>query len=134
MTSGLRKAHKYTWLLLVIIVPIIIIISIKDLGVFSLDKKIEAQLEGSKGISIKSFENDIIKASLYKSRIEIILKTPLKNSSSIVYEVDDQGNKSRIIGQLTTAGIYTFKSNNREMGILVFDDLKHVEITKLIFK
>ena len=111
MTSGLRKAHKYIWLALVVIIPIIIIFSIKDLSVFSSEKDEVSQIEYSENENITSFENDIIRASFSENKIEIILKTTLKNSSSVVYAVDAEGNKSKIIGQLTTAGIYTFKNN-----------------------
>jgi hypothetical protein len=48
--------------------------------------------------------------------------------------MDADGNKSEIIGQLATAGIYTFQSNTKPKGIIISDDLKDVQITKLIFK
>ena len=134
MTSGLRKAHKYIWLILVIAIPIIIIFSIKDLNVFSSESATMSTIEDSKKVNIGSFENDIVKASFRGSQIKIILKTTLKNSSSVVYESDAQGNKLEIIGQLTTAGIYTFSSSARPKGIIVSDALKNVEITKLMFK
>ena len=133
MTSGLRKAHKYIWLLLVIIVPIIIIFSIKDLNIFSSESNDISELKGSKEISLKSVEDDIVKASVYKNHIEIILKTTLKNSSSVVYAMNDKGNRSHIIGQLTTAGVYNFNINNLPKGLIIYDALKNVEITKFSF-
>ena len=133
MTSGQRKAHKYIWLLLAIIIPVIMIFAIKDLNVFSSENNTSSTLEGSKKVSLKSFENDIIKASLFESHVEIILKSTLKNTSAVVYEMDKKGNKTIIIGQLTTAGIYNFNINNLPKGIIIYDDLKHVEITKFSF-
>jgi hypothetical protein len=47
--------------------------------------------------------------------------------------MDKKGNKTIIIGQLTTAGIYNFNINNLPKGIIIYDDLKHVEITKFSF-
>ncbi len=134
MTSGLRKAHKYIWLLLIIIVPVIMVFSIKDLDIFSSENNTLSQLKGSKKVNLKTSENDIIKASVFERHVEIILKSTLKNSSSVVYEMDEKGNKSGVIGQLTTAGIYNFNINNLPKGIIVYDDLKDVEITKLSFK
>ncbi len=134
MTSGLRKAHKYTWLLLIIIVPVIMVFSVKDLDVFSSRNTTTSQLKGSKKMSISSFENDIVKTAVFENHIELILKSTLKNSSSIVYEMDEQGKKAGVIGQLTTAGIYNFNINNLPKGIIIYDDLKHVEITKFSFK
>ncbi len=134
MTSGLRKAHKYIWLLLIIIVPVMMVFSIKDLDIFSSDNNTTSQLKGSKKVSLKTSENDIIKASVFERHVEIILKSTLKNSSSVVYEMDEKGNKSGVIGQLTTAGIYNFNINILPKGIIIYDDLKDVEITKLSFK
>ncbi len=130
MTSGLRKAHKYIWLLLIIIVPVIMFFSIKDLDLFSSKTNTASQLTGSKKMSLKSFENDIVKTAVFEGHIEIILKTTLKNSSSVVYEMDEKGNKSNVIGQLTTAGIYNFNINNLPKGIIIYDAIKQVEITK----
>jgi len=130
MTSGLRKAHTYIWLLLIIVVPVIMMLSIKDLNLFASENNTTSQLSGSKKTSLKSFENDILKMAVYDNHIEIILKSTLKNSSSVVYEMDEKGNKSAVIGQLTTAGIYNFNSNNLPKGIIIYDDIKQVEITK----
>ena len=134
MTSGLRKAHKYIWLLLIIIVPAMMFFSVKDLAVFSSEKEsVKTSIETSNKTRIASTENDIIKVSLYESHIEMILKTTLKNATSVVYNMDSNGNKSDIIGQLSTAGIYKFTINNLPKGIIIYDALKEVEITKLTF-
>lgn len=134
MTSGLRKVHKYIWLLLLIIVPVIMFFSIKDLDIFSSENNATSQLKGSKKVNLKTFENDIVKASVFENHIEIILKSTLKNSSSIVYEMGEKGNKSDVLGQLTTAGIYNFVINNLPKGIIIYDELKQVEITKFSFQ
>ena len=130
MTSGLRKAHKYIWLLLAIAIPVIIIFSIKDLDVFASNKTVASTYEVSEAKSLKIFENDIVKTSVFKNHIEIILKTTLKNPSSVVYEMDGNGNKSGVIGQLTTAGVYNFDIKNQPRGIIIYDSLKQQEITK----
>ena len=134
MTSGLRKAHKYIWLLIAIVIPIGMIFAIKDLDFYSSERHNISELEGSKEVSLNSFENDIVKVSVYESHIELILKLTLKNSSSIVYEMNTKGNKSNVLGQLTTAGIYKFKINKLPKGIIISDDLKNVDITKFTFK
>ena len=133
MTSGQRKAHQYIWLLLAIAIPLVMIFAVKDFAVFSSKVTIEATVAGSKKASLKSFENDIVKTAVFESYIEIILKATLKNASSVVYEMDEKGNKTKVIGQLTTAGIYEFNINNLPKGIIIYDDLKKVEITKFLF-
>jgi hypothetical protein len=133
MTSGQRKAHQYIWLLLAIAIPLVMIFAVKDLAVFSSKDTLESTLAGSKKASLKSFENDIVKTAVFEGYIEIILKATLKNASSVVYEMDEKGSKTRVIGQLTTAGIYEFNINNLPKGIIIYDDLKKVEITKFLF-
>ena len=134
MTSVLRKAHTYIWLVLIIMVPTMMFFSVKDLAIFSSEKEsVKTSLEASNKTRIASTENDIIKASLYVSHIEMILKTTLKNATSVVYSMDSNGNKSDIIGQLATAGIYKFTIKNLPKGIIIYDALKAVEITKLTF-
>lgn len=133
MTSGQRKAHKVLWLLLVIIIPTIIVFAVKDLDIFNLVENEFADIESSKKKVLKSSENELIKVSLYENSIEIILKSALKNSSSVVYGLDDNEKKGQLIGQISNVGIYSFKTSKQLKGIVVFDVLKETEITKLIF-
>jgi len=133
MNSGLRKAHKYSWLLLIIIIPVIMFFSIKDLMLFESTKKADISFNFSKDIPDREFENDIIKVAFYPKNIEIILKITLKNASSSVYTVDENLKKQKVIGQLTTAGIYTFEINDIPKNIMLFDDIKDVLITQTNF-
>ncbi len=134
MNSGLRKVHTYIWLLLIIIIPIVIFFSMKDLAIFSSESDNLSQIKGSQKQSLTSFENDLIKASVYENSIELILKSTLKNPSSIVYEMNEEGAKSYSIGQMTSAGIYNFNIHTKPKGIVIYDALKNVEITKFSFK
>lgn len=133
MNSGLRKAHKYSWLLLLIIIPLIMFFSIKDLVLFESTNNRDISPNISKVIPDRNFENDLIKVAFYQKNIEIILKTTLKNASSTVYAVDDNLKKQKVIGQLTTAGIYTFEIIDIPKNILLYDDIKNVLITKTNF-
>ena len=83
---------------------------------------------------MNTFENELIKATVYENYLEIILKSTLKSASSVVYEVDVDGKKTNILGQLTTAGLYKFNINKTPKGILVYDELKKASITKFSFK
>ena len=132
MTSGLRKAHKYIWLLLIIIVPVIMFFSIKDLD-FSSSENDSITFETSKKNPLKTTENNLIRVTLYKDSIEIILKSTLKNASSIVYASKTSRIKKQIIGQLTSAGIYNFSIEKQPISILVYDELKDKLITKIDF-
>jgi hypothetical protein len=48
-------------------------------------------------MSLKSYENDIIKVAIFESHVEIISKNTLKNSSSVVYEIDEKRSKYNVI-------------------------------------
>ena len=134
MTSGQRKVHKIIWLLLAIIIPLIMIFAVKDLNILSSKNNQQFQKTNSKEKILNAYENELIKATVYENYVEIILKSTLKSASSVVYEMDFEGKKTNIIGQLTTAGLYKFNINKKPKGILIFDELKKVSITKFSFK
>jgi len=133
MNSRLRKVHKYSWLLLLIIIPLIMFFSMKNLMIFESTNKTDINLNFSRNIPDRDFENDLIKVAFYPKNIEIILKTTLKNPSSTIYTVDDNNKKQKVIGQLTTAGIYFFDINDIPKNIALYDDIKDVLITKTNF-
>ena len=137
MTSGLRKAHKYIWLILIIAVPVLIFFSIKNLNVFSSESDTVLKIETPKINVLKVSENDLIKASLIINDsinfMEVILKTPLKNPSALVYTLTDNNSKGEFIGQLTTVGIYNFELKEAAKGVIIYDALKELLITKLDF-
>ena len=133
MNSGLRKAHKYTWLILLIIIPVIMFFSVKDLMIIPSTSKTDLNQNYLKSIPDSKFENDLIKVAFYPKSIVIILKTTLKNASSTVYAVDDNHKKQKVIGQLTTAGIYTFEVNDIPNNIMLYDDIKNELITQTDF-
>ena len=133
MNSGLRKAHKYTWLILLIIIPLIMFFSIKDLMIINSTNRTDLNQNYLKSIPDSKFENDLIKVAFYPKSIVIILKTTLKNASSTVYAIDDNNKKQKVIGQLTTAGIYTFEIYDIPNNIMLYDDIKNELITQTDF-
>ena len=133
MTSGQRKAHTYIWLLLALLIPVIMVFSIKDLEWTQLDSKGISEISSVKKGVLKTSENTIIKASLYPKNLEIIVKKPIKNASALVYEVDNRGLKRALLGQISAVGIYTFSARPSISGIIIIDGLKETEITKLNF-
>ena len=134
MTSGQRKAHKVIWIVLLISIPVLMFFSIKNLNFYEVKKENIGNVASTKKQDLlKTVENDLIRVNLYPKTIEIILKTTLKNASSVVYSGDSQGNKNQLIGQLTTTGIYNFDVEKLPKSILIYDELKKERITKLNF-
>jgi len=107
--------------------------SMKHIALFESTKKADIEHSFSRVNPDRDFENDLIKVAFYPKNIEIILKTTLKNASSTVYTVDENNKKRKIIGQLTTAGIYFFDLNDIPKNIIIYDDIKEVLITKTNF-
>lgn len=133
MNSKQRSTHLYVWLILLVIVPTIMLLAIKDLNVFHTSENNTAHITSSKPDALKSAENDLIKVSLYSQGVEIILKSTLKSSSAVVYELNQNEEKGDVIGQISTVGIYNFNATTSLKGIVIIDALKETEITKLIF-
>ncbi len=129
MDAYLRKRHKYSWLLLAIILPILLILIIKDLD-FNQPENISYEPNGSSS-------NDMVAASLIKSKgtyiLELNIKSPLRSATSVVYALDMKGEKGTKLGQINGAGSYTFPSEKEIQGIIIQDILKNQEILKLEF-
>lgn len=132
MTSGLRKAHRYIWLILVIVIPVIIVFAIKDLQFTDTNTVQITTEEFTKKNAKPDFENEIIKVAFYPNDIELILKEPLKNASSTVYAIDGN-NEKMVLGQLTTPGKYQFEVQNTPKNIMLYDQIKDSLITKTNF-
>ena len=137
MTSALLKTHKFIWIVLVLIIPVILFFAIKDLSFFSSEEN-NIEFSVSDDEMIGSSENEFIKAVVLKDtsqiiRLNLILKSPLKNPTSVVYALNENDEKGVLIGQLTTTGNYSFTLASPLKGILVYDTLKDILITKLNF-
>jgi len=106
--------------------------------VFTSESDSHLKFEPAKNNVLKTAENDLIKASLIEkdsiNSIEIILKSTLKNASSIVYTLNDNNEKGEIIGQITTVGIYNFDIKVSVKGVIIYDSFKETPITKLEFQ
>ncbi len=132
MTSGLRKAHRYIWLILFIAIPVMIVFATKDLKFADRDSSQSVNTEFTKKNAKADFENELIKVAFYPNSIELILKQPLKNASSTVYAVDNKDVKTAI-GQLTTSGKYQFNVAEIPKNIVIRDEIKDLLITKTDF-
>lgn len=132
MTSGQRKVHKFAWISIGIVIPVLIFFSIRNLD-FQEPQHSSAVIETTSEAAIKSVENEFLKLNLYSNSIEVIVKTSLKTPSAVVYTINENEIKERTLGQVSTVGIYRFNTNERAKGIIIFDGIKKTEITKLSF-
>ncbi|MBL4606128.1 MAG: hypothetical protein JKY02_10845 [Flavobacteriaceae bacterium] len=133
MTSGQRKVHKFAWIMIAIAIPVLVFFSIRNLDFSGTKETKQIVVQASKENVLKVAENELIKANLFENSIEVIVKTPLKTPSSIVYSINKNGKKRTFLGQVATVGIYNFNLDTAAQGIVIFDAIKEVEITKLLF-
>ena len=136
MNSGLRKTHLRIWIVVVLITPVCIAISIWGRPSFPLSEsshkkhtvqalpRIVKEVEtGYLKINLRG-ENNLIK------QLEIIVKTPLKSASTIVYYYENKG-KGRYIGSIQSKGLYRFPIDKSIQGIILYDPIKRREIQQI---
>lgn len=139
MISGLRKAHKISWLMIAVTGTVFLYFTISKLN-FSQEKLTERTLHTIIDPS-EIAENEWVKVSLKGDEIEVIVKKSLKVSSAIVSPIiESDWERQDAIGQLSNVGIYRFsvdrsnlESGRPIIGILIYDEIKKVELTKLNF-
>jgi hypothetical protein len=126
-------------MVLILVIPIMIYFSIKDLQYFP--KHDHALISNKFPVSerIKFAEDEFIKAALYglgseNVQLEITLKNPLKHPIVAVHILDENYTKGDFIGLLNSASKYYFPAYPSIKGILLYDTIKDEVITKLEFQ
>lgn len=113
----------------------LLFLSAKSLVFFPSSENIE--MNGIKGNVVKEVENDEIKVVLSNTSehylLNIWVKTPLKSTSSVVYEINSKGEKMMVLGQLQGEGGYVFSSKSFIRGFVVMDEIKNQQTLKLEF-
>ena len=120
MIARQRRAHKYIWIGIAVVLPILMILAVKNLD-FAAARKSGAS--GERPVSI----------SFTGQSVTIQLNTPLKSTSSLVYEMQADGSRGKVLGQLEGRGAYDFVVSQGTKGIYVVDPIKNVELLKMEF-
>lgn len=132
MTSGLRKVHRIIWILLTIIIPVLIIFSVKSIKEsLPLDQNIVIVSENSNQHIILEddhFSISIIEKDAYKT-VRIVLKKSLKSASSLVYGISE--NAEDLLGPIDKTGVYNFTIDNSINNIKIHDDIKQKELINI---
>lgn len=103
-----RKTHKFIWLILALGLPFFLFFSVKSLDFSTTEKKEKTGAFSNSSTTLKTTENEWVKASENSGGLEMLLKKPIKSASSIVYELTEDGEKGKTLGQVSTPGIYSF--------------------------
>lgn len=131
MDAGLRKRHKYIWLFLAIVIPILLILVIKDLD-FSQTTDANHTTEALSN-PINQVKHNLMDAVVIEKDgagvLELNVKQPLKSASSIIFSLND----NQEIGQIEGVGTYSFALKTEIGGIIIKDVIKNQEILKLEF-
>ena len=135
MTGGQQRAHKIIWIVMVIILPLLIFIVIRDINfdVQSSDISGESELRNNALVVEQDWIRTVLVDINEKTLLQIRLKKPLKNPSALVYTLNKRGQKDRLLGQLQGMGDYEFSLDTPFEGIILYDAIKEEEIEKLEF-
>ncbi len=120
MIAKQRRAHRYIWIGIAVVLPIAMILAVKDLDFSTTDSP---KASGGLPVSI----------SLTGQSVHIQVHTPLKSTFSLVYEMQADGSRGKVLGQLEGRGAYDFLVSRGTKGIYVVDPIKNVELLKMEF-
>ncbi|MEX0314578.1 MAG: hypothetical protein AB3N18_10400 [Allomuricauda sp.] len=122
-------------MLLAVVLPILLVIVIKDLDFNPTERPSNTSEIATN--SIKQVEHDVMDMTIVKNTdayvLQLNLKQPLKSASSVVYGLSGNEGENHAIGQIEGVGSYTFQLNGEIQGILIKDVIKNQEILKLEF-
>ncbi len=130
MTSSLRKAHKFIWIFITILSPVPLFFILFNLN-FSTPKESVNRTFQSKVEN--TYTNSLIEVQLDNKTVNVFVKETLKSAASSIYSLDNNGNRLENLGQITSSGFYYFEAEKHPSGIIIYDEIKNMEITKLIF-
>lgn len=118
MTADQRKAHKYIWLAIALLIPVILFFTVSGLTFPTTQNHVHLEQ-----VILEKEGNEI----------RLLLNEPFRSSSAVVYGLTAEGKRGESLGQLNGAGNYTFKTIQSVKGILVMDEIKGLEIYKSEF-
>lgn len=145
MDADLRKRHKYNWLLLAVLLPILLIFIIKDLDFSNSSRHIvNNEVRSIPFVKVlKEKENELIKIELLQETKEksfhLVIKKPIKSASTIGYLVYSENKKVKLPGKMDKVSGYVYSLGNEKLnfdailGVILHDEIKGKEITKLEF-
>lgn len=133
MTGAQQKIHKYTWLVLGLALPLIVVLSLRGLS-FS-ENKAQFILPAAFEDKINVVEKDWITATVTehndKRILLLYLQKPLRHPTILVYTLKNDDQKDRLLGQIQGTGEYRFTLTQAAEGIVLFDGLKGNVIDKI---
>lgn len=128
MTKKLRKTHLYSWLLLIIIIPIILVFAVLGIKESAIN---DGPIESIKTAAmVTAVDNETFFIGIREvdalTTLEVVVKRPIKSPSATLY--GSYKNKQQVIGQLNEKGIYSFELIQHFERILILDNIKTVEL------
>lgn len=135
MTPELINRHWKIWSTLAVIIPLGIITATRNLNIHI--HPFEEQAPYRKAtIPGAAFENE--RLILTKNKLEkttlltIVMKEPLKHPSTTVYGINKEQSR-QLLGQISSTGTYQFESEEDWNIVLLYDEIKKLEIDKIKF-
>ncbi|MEP0263037.1 hypothetical protein [Dokdonia sp.] len=134
MTSGLRKAHKIIWIVLGLLGAVLIVLSINSVKqpfLTDSDASIATITEGVHTIEDNTQFYMSIEEQANSNKLQIVLKTPLKSASTVVYTLTPDHKKGAFLGTIDKKGLYAFDIDKSIKKIQLYDGIKNNEIRNI---
>lgn len=138
MIVKLRKRHLYTWAILAVLLPVIIVLAYINIRSVQTDsfapKTIDAYAEVV-GKNQGEYTLVNLRSENTKHQLEVVILKPIQAANTMVH-LTSGGGKKLVLGRLGSKGIYRFDlpaSTNVAGGVEVslYDQIKETEIEKI---
>ncbi|MBO0322261.1 hypothetical protein J0X14_08140 [Muricauda sp. CAU 1633] len=135
---NLIKTHRIIWLSIAIIVPGLLFLSIENLSFQNIDVPTSDRPQSEYEKVLKSKENRFLIASIVhvqdnKMQLDVTVKKSLEYPTLTLYAIGENGDRNKLIGQIGSKGTYRFTIEDNINGILLYDALKKITVTKFEF-
>lgn len=137
MIVKLRKRHFYTWVVLALATPVMIILAYTNVRSISPDDYKLEQAEAFAEV-IGTSQSEHLLLNLRKQgvqyQMEAVILKPIQAANTMLQM--KLGQKDVVLGRLGSKGLYRFNVPdnvpiNKELQVSVFDQIKKVEIEKI---
>lgn len=122
MTPTLRRAHRYTWYVFAFLLPLAWLAAIRAIPGPVSQEPVRPPQPAALPVLLASRESGNVLVNLRadsagaRKQVEILLKSPQTNPSTLVYWSAGAGGPTQLIGALQTRGLYRFALDSLASG------------------
>lgn len=137
MIAKLRKRHVFTWVVLALLIPVLIVLAYTNVRKMPVQDFSTVQAQALTELIGNTQGNYVlvnIRKQEAKHQVEAVILKPIQAANTMLQL--KSGNKNIDLGRLGSKGIYRFDlpkniSVSGSMEVVVYDQIKKVEIEKI---